>query len=273
MTSRRRLLAPPRAAAPRRRLLTLPLAALACGALSGIAGRRAIAADLPTVVAASKPSIVGIGIHAPLQSPQFRFLGSGFAVGDGTRVVTCAHVIPTIDPVKRESIAVAVPGVESTRVYQAKLAVIDRDTDLAVLEFEGPALPALSLAAPEEIREGADVLVMGFPIGSTLGLFPAAHRGTIAAITPGINPAASSAGLRSKSVQVMRGAPLRLLQLDATTFPGNSGGPLIDIGTGRVVGVISLGLTKGNRESAIQYPTGISYAVPVQYIAPLVGAR
>ena len=68
MTSRRRLLAPPRAAAPRRRLLTLPLAALACGALSGIAGRRAIAADLPTVVAASKPSIVGIGIYAPLQS-------------------------------------------------------------------------------------------------------------------------------------------------------------------------------------------------------------
>ena len=49
--------------------------------------------------------------------------------------------------------------------------------------------------------------------------------------------------------------------------------PLIDVGTGRVVGVISLGVSKGTRESALQYPSGISYAVPVGYVAPLVKAR
>jgi len=182
-------------------------------------------------------------------------------------------VIPTIDPTKNESIAVAVPGGDNSKVYRATPSAINRDADIAVLNFDGPALPPLALAAEDEIREGADVVLLGFPLGSALGLFAAAHRGTIAAITPRIVPAMSSAGLRSKSVQVMRGEPIQLLQLDATTFPGNSGGPLIDLATGRVVGIISLGLTKGNRESAIQYPTGISYAVPVQYIAPLVGKR
>ena len=271
--------APPMPESGRRRLLGLPLAALAGAALpaavalAAASPRGAHAAGLPDVVAAAKPSIVAIGLYAPLQNPQFRFLGSGFAVGDGKRVVTCAHVIPTIDPGKRESVAIAVPGSEKTRVYQARLGVLDRDADLAVLEFEGPSLPALPLADAAEIREGSDVLLMGFPIGSALGLFPAAHRGVISAVTPLIVPAANSAGLRAENVQVMRGKPIQLLQLDATTFPGNSGGPLIDVGTGRVVGVISLGVSKGTRESALQYPSGISYAVPVGYVSPLVKVR
>ena len=257
----------------RRRLLGLPIAGIGAAMVPALFGRSARAAELTSVVAAAKPSIVAIGLFAPLQNPQFRFLGSGFAVGDGKQVVTCAHVIPTIDPARRESIAVAVPGAEGTKVYQAKPAVLDRDADLAVLDFEGPALPALALADAADIREGTDVVLLGFPIGSALGLFAAAHRGVIAAITPMITPALNSNNLKAQKLQVMRGPPISLLQLDATTFPGNSGGPLIDVATGRVVGVISLGLAKGNRESAIQYPSGISYAVPVGYLAPLLGPR
>jgi len=251
--------------------LCLPMAAAAHGLLP----RRAAAAGLPDLVAASKPSVVAIGIVAPLQSPQFRFLGTGFAVGNGQRVVTCAHVVPTLDVEKRESLAIAVPGGSGSgsKIYRTRVASTNRDADLAVLEFDGPALPALALADAAEVREGVDVVLMGFPLGSALGLFAASHRGVIAAITPMIIPAASSSNLRAQSVQVMRGAPIQLLQLDATTFPGNSGGPLLDASTGRVVGVISLGLAKGSRESAIQYPTGISYAVPVRYVASLLAAQ
>lgn len=259
--------------ARRRRLLAGLLAAPTAYAVPAFFARGAGAAELPAIVAAAKPSIVAIGAHAPLQNPRFRFLGSGFVVADGRRAVTCAHVIPVVDPEKRESIAVAIPGSDGTRVLAAKAETIDRDTDLAVLSFDGPGLPALELAEPGEIREGAEVLLMGFPIGSALGLFAATHRGIIAAVTPMIIPAAGSAGLRAQNLQVLRGKPIQLLQLDATAYPGNSGGPLIDSSTGRVVGVMSFGLAKGSRESAIQYPTGISYAIPSRYVRALLDQR
>lgn len=257
----------------RRRLLARLTALPAAFALPAALPSPARGAELPALVARSKPSIVAIGVHAPLQSPRFRFLGSGFIVGDGRRAVTAAHVVPVVAPEKRESIAIAVPFGEGARILAARVEVIDKDSDLAVLAFDSESLPALPLADPEEIREGAEVLLMGFPIGSALGLFAATHRGIIAAVTPMIIPAAGSAGLRAKHLQVLRGKPIQLLQLDATAYPGNSGGPLIDTATGRVVGVMSFGLAKGSRESAIQYPSGISYAIPSRYVRKLLEQR
>ncbi len=259
--------------ADRRRWLRAALVPPLASALPGLYGRSALASDVPAIIAAAKPSIVAIGVAAPLQTPQFRFVGSGFVVDNGLRIVTCAHVVPTLDAEKRESIAIAVPGGESARLIRVRIAALHRDSDVAVLEFDGPPLPALRLAETAEVREGTDVVLMGFPLGGALGLFAATHRGIIAAITPMIVPAASSSNLRSQSVNVMRGAPIQLLQLDATSFPGNSGGPLMDAATGRVLGIVSLGLAKGTRESAIQHPTGISYAVPVRYVAAALGPR
>lgn len=257
----------------RRRLLRglagVPLAACFPSLIVG----RAVAADVPAVVAAAKPSVVAVGVHAPLQNPKFRFLGTGFVVGDGRKVVTCAHVVPTLDPAKREAIAIAVPLADGARIHPARAASLDRDHDLAVLEFEGGPLPALALASPDEVREGADVLVMGFPIGNALGLFAASHRGIIAAITPNVVPATTAAGLQSQNLHVMRGAALQLLQLDATAYPGNSGGPLIDAASGKVAGVMSFGLAKGGKEGALQYPTGISYAIPSRYVSALLERR
>ena len=248
-------------------------ATLFLGVAAGALAAPAHAADIPALVAAAKPSIVAIGTFSRLQNPQFRFLGSGFAAGNGRQVVTSAHVIPTLDPALNEVIAVAIPEGTNTRVYEAKPQTIDRDSDLAVLEMSGPALPPLAIAPAGEAREGAEVVLMGYPIGSALGLFPAVHRGVIAAVTPMINPSPRAASLKANQIQVMRGDPITLLQLDATTFPGNSGGPVIDSATGRVVGVVNLGIAKGNRESAIQFPTGISYAVPVRYLLPMLTAR
>lgn len=257
----------------RRSLLGLALGVPLTAALPLLRSGSASAADLPSLVAASKPSIVAVGVFAPLQNPKFRFHGTGFVVGDGRRVVTCAHVLPTIDPTRNESIAIAVPGEDGAELRKTRIASIDRDTDLALIELEGAPLPALALADQAEIREGIDVILMGFPIGNALGLFVASHRGVVAAITPMIIPAANSAGLRAQSVQVMRGVPIQLLQLDVTSFPGNSGGPLLDLASGRVVGVTSLGVTKGSRENAIQFPSGIGYAVPIRYVHALLGAR
>jgi serine protease Do len=61
-----------------------------------------------------------------------------------------------------------------------------------------------------------------------------------------------------------------IFQLDATAYPGNSGGPLFDPDTGDVMGVMNMVLIKNTRESALSQPSGISYAIPARYVQELV---
>ena len=61
-----------------------------------------------------------------------------------------------------------------------------------------------------------------------------------------------------------------MFQLDATAYPGNSGGPLFDPRSGAVLGVINMVLTKSTRESAMSQPSGISYAIPSRYVLELM---
>ena len=61
-----------------------------------------------------------------------------------------------------------------------------------------------------------------------------------------------------------------IYQLDATAYPGNSGGPVLDAVTGRVVAVVNMVLIKAGRESALSQPTGISYAIPVRHLQELL---
>lgn len=278
MTGRRRLLrsmlGAPLAGGLRSLSLRAAPATLFAGTASGLAAAPASAGSLADLIAGAKPSVVAVGVHAPLQTPRFRFLGTGFAVADGQKVVTAAHVVPKLDPAKRETLSIAVPNPagDAARIFAVRAQALQNETDLALLAFEGPALPTLDIAPQDEVREGTEIVLLGFPIGSALGLFAAAHRGLVAAITPMVIPAASSAGIRAQNVQVLRGAPLQLLQLDATAYPGNSGGPLLDAATGKVVGVMSFGLAKGSRESALQSPTGICYAIPSRYVAALLKA-
>jgi S1-C subfamily serine protease len=65
-------------------------------------------------------------------------------------------------------------------------------------------------------------------------------------------------------------APFNILQLDATAYPGSSGSPLYDVDTGRVLGVINSVYVKNTRESAIKDPSGITYAIPVDYVRNLM---
>ena len=61
-----------------------------------------------------------------------------------------------------------------------------------------------------------------------------------------------------------------VLQLDATAYPGNSGSPVYEQRSGKVVGVINSVLVKGGKEAAIAKPSGISYAIPVQFVHALL---
>ena len=54
---------------------------------------------------------------------------------------------------------------------------------------------------------------------------------------------------------------------------GISGRLLFDAETGAVVGVVSMGVLKGTRESALTNPSGISYAIPIEHVEPLIARQ
>ena len=234
-------------------------------------------AQVPSTIERVKTSVVGVGTFQKTRAPAFRFLGTGFAVGDGATIVTNAHVLPqTVDAEKGEAIMVLIPG--SNREVQLRPATRGADDpahDLALLRIAGPALPALPIRDSEGVREGESILFTGYPIGAVLGPFPATHRGMISAITPIAIPAAHSSQLKPDLVRRLGSGPFPVFQLDATAYPGNSGSPVYDAATGEVIGVINMVFVKGTKEAALTQPSGITYAIPSRYLIELLkgGAR
>lgn len=221
-----------------------------------------------------KPSIVAVGTFQRTRAPQFRFLGTGFAVADGTLVATNAHVLnPTLEAgADPELLVIVIPG-ETTggvRVRKTQRVATDAEHDVALLKVEGAPLPALELRDSATVAEGDLLLFTGFPIGGVLGMFPATHRAMVAAISPVAIPSATEQQLDSRSVRRLRGSVFPVFQLDATAFPGNSGSPLYDAADGKVVGVINMVFVKGTKESALSQPSGITYAIPSRYLIELL---
>lgn len=245
---------------------------------TGTARAQEMSNTLPDLIDRSRQAVVAVGTFAATDNPRFGFRGTGFAVGDGRRIVTCAHVVP--NPVEKDlMITVPAAGNASGQPQLRAVKLLRRDAarDLAILELaddKGALVDVLSLAEVDGdrpvVREGAAVALMGYPIGTALGVTMATHRGSIAAITRAALPAPSSNALSERAVRQLREGALEFLQLDATAYPGNSGGPLLDIRTGKVVGVVNMVALKGTRESALSAPSGISYAVPVKYVWPLL---
>lgn len=235
----------------------------------------ALALPLPDLIRGARPAIAAVGTFNPLESPRFTFRGTGFFVGDGSLLVTCRHVLPDSssdgrDPLDRLAVALPRPdGTHETR--PATLLASARQHDLALLRVAGPPASVLRLGPVALVPEGTDVALIGFPLGSTLGLRHVTHRGIVASIVASSLPAATARQLPESAALRLREGSFELLQLDVVAYPGNSGGPLIDIESGAVVGVLNMALLKGNRESALSQPTGISYGIPVRHVHELLG--
>ena len=235
-------------------------------------------AGLPEVVAAVKSAVVAVGTYDPLASPRFAFRGSGFVVADGHTLITNAHVVPD-EVSEQRQLMLQIGGNRAANqdaaVATRKLTLLelDRVHDLALLQIAGDALPVLTLDGNDSAQEGQAVAFIGFPIGGLLGFSPVTHRATISSITPIALPPPNARQLDAASVARLRQGPFNIFQLDGTAYPGNSGGPLFDAETGRVVGVINMVLVKAGKESLLSNPSGISYAIPVRFVRELLGPR
>ncbi len=169
--------------------------------------------------------------------------GTGFVVdADGT-LVTNAHVVGDSDTVQVQF--------ADDDTAQARVAGVDRSSDLAVLEVdtgETGALHALELADSDGVRTGQLAVAIGSPFGL---------------------PQTATAGIVSgtgRHIQAPDGFQIdRVIQTDAPINPGNSGGPLLDA-RGRVIGVNSQIATGGSSNGSV----GIGFAVPANTVADVV---
>jgi len=230
-------------------------------------------ADLPALIEQSKPALLLIGTYSETDSPRFTFRGTGFVVGDGDLAITNAHVLPPdgeIGMAGRRLVIQARDGVGSWGARSARVVGLDAAHDLVLLRFDGVALPALVLAPDGATREGATVALMGFPLGGALGFSPVTHRGIVSAVTAIALPPPSARGLNPQAIRQLREGSFDIIQLDATAYPGNSGGPVLDVESGKVLGIVNMVLVKGRKETALSSPSGISYAIPAHYARRLV---
>ena len=228
------------------------------------------AGDLIQTIETVKPSIVGIGTFLQTRSPAVSFVGTGFVVGDGLSVVTNAHVIPgAFDNEHKEILRVTVGNANGTEFRDAALVVVDKLHDLALLRISGLPLPAMKVGDSGTVREGQILAFTGFPLTGVLGFHHVTHRGLIAAITPVVTQAPSSRSLDVKAILQLEHSIYNVFQLDGTAYPGGSGSPLYDPETGVVYGVINK-VVNATKEAAITNPSGITYAVPSNFVRELM---
>jgi S1-C subfamily serine protease len=186
------------------------------------------AAPGPSAAAPGKPG-------APAAAPSGRMVssGTGFVVAPG-RALTNHHVIEDCRAVR---IRTAGGGDLPARVITS-----DRDRDLALIEVPETAGPPLSFRRDQNIRRGEGVVTYGFPLAGLLSSGPTLTTGEVSAL----------AGLQDNQRQYQISAPVQ---------PGNSGGPLLDMG-GNVVGVI---VSKLNAQRIAQrtgdIPQNVNFAV------------
>jgi len=182
-----------------------------------------------------RPSVVKVKVTTPTGDG----LGSGFVVGSRSDfVVTAYHVIENANTI----IVVTSDGVEHT----ATVVTSSLPKDVALLKLPQPlAVPSLVLADSDQVAVGSPVLVIGNPFDmewtATTGIISGLDR-----------------------EETVEGRTFTgLIQYDAASNPGNSGGPVFNA-KGEVIGMSNLAIKPG-------VGWGISMAVTSNDIKAVIG--
>jgi S1-C subfamily serine protease len=177
------------------------------------------------------------------------------AIGTGTGVVLSPDgVVLTNNHVIRGATGVTATDVGNGQTYPVDVLGYDRNSDIAVLQLRGATdLPAARLAGPATVAVGEPVTGIGFPDGGDL----ARSSGVVRALDKGIVANDDLTG----SAEELGG----LIDYDADTRPGASGGPLVDDGA-QVVGIVTAASQNYRMDS-----TG-GFAIPIERAAGIADA-
>src|SRR5881296_2273707 len=156
-----------------------------------------------------------------------RATGSGVLVDPKGYILTNNHVIENAQDI--------IVRLSDQRKFTARLVGRDPKTDLAVLKVDAPAaLPVAELGDSDHLRVGQWAIAIGNPFGLdrtvTVGIVSATAR-TRVGVTQYDN----------------------FIQTDASIYPGNSGGPLLNI-DGKVIGINTAIVAAGQ---------GIGFSIPI----------
>lgn len=228
--------------------------------------------ELMKVIKEITPSVVGVGIVTPIEGNRVELQGTGFVIADGGYIVTNYHVVSAEIDLDKVQHRVIFEG-KGKRFKVHRVEVLDYDPifDLAILKIIDPSvkLPSKFKIGESDFKgEGTEIAFTGYPIGAVLGLYPATHRGIIAAITPDATPVESTSQLKAGLINRLKHS-FNVYQLDATAFPGNSGSAMYDSQSGEVIGIINKVMVQSGKEYALSSPSGITYAIPVKHLRNL----
>lgn len=219
----------------------------------------------------------------------FEIIGSGFCIDSSGVVATCRHVLsafmskPIDQQIKEGQAKEENKGKDKqilgpfnlirpfaiffdTECSSSKLfalpTVVDMviaatDKDIGIVrvlkhKYFDKGYPFLEIENYEDINEGDDVAICGFPLGTylkeRLGTVTSSFaKGIISSVIP-------SPGV---SVDILQG-----FQVNITATHGNSGGPVFSLASGKVFGVLSEGLP----DPSGKLIDGIAKAVPIYTI-------
>jgi hypothetical protein len=130
----------------------------------------------------------------------------------------------------------------------AEIISLDIDADLALIRITGVHLPTVPFDTEGSACLGDAVITLGYPVGEELGL------GGLT-VTRGI----LSCLRRDLDGEVV------LLQTDAAVTLGCSGGPLYDLDTGMVIGII--------QGKGLLLLEGFNFAIPAQRVCEFAGTE
>jgi len=146
---------------------------------------------------------------------------SEYGLPEKRYLITAAHVAlgPAGKPPDNIEIQIRTDTIKEW--VKCKILVADKDRDIAVLQAEKDLPIVFKLAEDAEV--GAPVIVSGCPVGTT--------------------PSAAMGFLTSKDPEIRdKGIKCEIWQASAPFYSGNSGGPVIDAESQKIVGVLIAGL-------------------------------
>jgi len=160
-------------------------------------------------------------------------IGSGFFISKDGIVLTNKHIVgdETLEYVVMTS---------DGNTYPATVISRSPSQDVAVLKMEGNNFNFIPLGDSKNINIGQTAIALGSDSGE--------FQNTVSVgVVSGLNKLAAVLN----SVSVLEDS-VALIQIDAATNPGNSGGPLIDL-NGRAIGINTVGAPREN----------IGFALPI----------
>lgn len=172
--------------------------------------------------------------------------GSGFFLNPKGYIATNYHVVDGTTALQANFTHKG-----ETLSYPASVVVTDPQNDLAIIKIDDSSftgsepLPYGLMTRTKDT--GSEVFAMGYPIASVMGSEVKFTDGKIS----------SKSGI---------GGDVRVYQISVPIQPGNSGGPLFDMG-GNVVGITSSALNKDYFKSE-----NVNYAIKASYLKNLMEA-